>query len=382
MGNACFIAWSELRRLVRQRETLVWTFVMPIVFFYFFSMIQRGGGNADEKEPLALESNGDSGLLGDALEKRLNERGYEVTRSQAVEPTPDSKQGTASRRVTLPADFTARVLRGEQAHVVLASGETGNGANFDTMRVGRAVYSVVADLAALSAEGREVTPEALDELARMPRTLAIDVKPAGERKKIPSGVEQTIPGTLTMFTLIVLLTSGAIGIVIDRNLGRLRRLASTPISRGEIVLGRWLAVLALGLVQVAFGVLVGTLLFHVDWGPDFTVVACVLAAWAAFAASAALLLSSLAGSEGQVVGAGVLAANVLAALGGCWWPIEVTPPWMQKLATFLPTGWVMDALHKLAFFQTGPQGGVRAIVLLTLGALALGWIAARRFRFV
>ena len=37
-------------------------------------------------------------------------------------------------------------------------------------------------------------------------------------------------------------------------------------------------------------------------------------------------------TEGQAVGIGVLATNVLAALGGCWWPIEITPAWMQTLA--------------------------------------------------
>jgi ABC-type multidrug transport system permease subunit len=82
-----------------------------------------------------------------------------------------------------------------------------------------------------------------------------------------------------------------------------------------------------------------------------------------------------------VIGAGVLASNVLAALGGCWWPIEVTPRWMQALASWLPTGWVMRALHELMFFESGPRGALPAILLLLAGALVLGAIAARRFRF-
>jgi hypothetical protein len=56
----------------------------------------------------------------------------------------------------------------------------------------------------------------------------------------------------------------------------------------------------------------------------------VLASWAALAASLGLLSGSLARTEGQAVGIGVLLTNVLAALGGCWWPIEVTPPAMQR----------------------------------------------------
>lgn len=34
-------------------------------------------------------------------------------------------------------------------------------------------------------------------------------------------------------------------------------------------------------------------------------------------------------------------ADLLAAWGGCWWPIEITPEWLQKFAMFLPTGWTM-----------------------------------------
>jgi ABC-type Na+ efflux pump permease subunit len=377
MRNALFIGWNDLRRMLRQRETLLWAFVMPLVFFYFFGLIQGGQpGGGESQDELALDAGADGGFLADALAHRLEQRDY------AVQREPSAKDDPPQRLVTLPAGFTASVLRGEQVKVRLESSESGNGADFDQFRVGRAVYSLVADLAALSVAEREVTPQALDELARMPRQLTLDVKPAGKRVQIPSGAEQTVPGTLTMFTLIVLLTSGAVSIVIDRNRGLLRRLASTPMSKAQIVFGRWLGILALGLVQVGFGALAGTFLFHVDWGPDKAMVACVLFAWAAFGASAAMWLSSLARTEGQVVGAGVLTANLLAPLGGCWWPIEITPRWMQQLAHLVPTGWVMNALHQLAFFQSGPRGGVQAIALLASGALILGWIATRRFRFV
>lgn len=58
-------------------------------------------------------------------------------------------------------------------------------------------------------------------------------------------------------------------------------------------------------------------------------------------------------TQKQAVGLGVLTANVLAALGGCWWLIEITPEWMQLLQKFLPTGWVMDAIHRLVSFEAG-----------------------------
>jgi ABC-type multidrug transport system permease subunit len=82
-----------------------------------------------------------------------------------------------------------------------------------------------------------------------------------------------------------------------------------------------------------------------------------------------------------VIGIGVLSKNVMAALGGCWWPIEITPAWMQKLSLALPTGWAMDALHKLVSFGEAPASVLPHLFVLATASLAAGWIAARRFRF-
>jgi ABC-2 type transport system permease protein len=169
--------------------------------------------------------------------------------------------------------------------------------------------------------------------------------------------------------------------VAERRRKVLSRLASTPITRSQVVAGKWGGRLGLGLVQISFAMLAGTLLFKMHWGPDLAMVILVLAAWGGLCASLALLLGSLVTSEGQAVGVGVLASNVLAALGGCWWPIEITPAWMQSLSKFLPSGWVMDALHKLISFQSGPASVLPHLAALLATTLIVGWVAARRFRF-
>ena len=143
----------------------------------------------------------------------------------------------------------------------------------------------------------------------------------------------------------------------------------------------WAGRLALATVQVTVALAFGTWLFRMDWGPDFAMVLVVLAAWAAFCASAALLLGSVARTEAQAAGLGVLLSNVLAALGGCWWPIEITPDWMQALQKFLPTGWTMDALHKLISFGAGPVSVLPNVLVLLLASLAVTALAVNRFRY-
>jgi ABC-type multidrug transport system permease subunit len=135
------------------------------------------------------------------------------------------------------------------------------------------------------------------------------------------------------------------------------------------------------MVQLTFAMIAGSVLFHVHWGPNLAALAAVLAAYGALAASLGMVLGNFGRTEAQVVGLGVIASNLLAGLGGCWWPIEVTPVWLQKLALFIPTGLAMDALHKLVNFGAPPAAVIPHLCALVAAALAAGWVVARGFRF-
>jgi ABC-type transport system involved in cytochrome c biogenesis permease component len=383
---AAFIARKDLTYMLRQKETILWVFAMPILFFYFIGTVTAGfgspAGSAERPDPLALRAPAASGFLVDEVVRRLEEQRFRVVRPA----TPDEFDGYA-RRLTVPAppagheSVTDAVIAGQD--LVLTFERRGDplAATFDRVRVSRAVYTVLADLTVVKNSGETPTAAAFARLAAMPRALTLDVRTAGRRRDPPTGFSQAIPGTMVMFTMLVLLTSGAIMLVVERDQGLLRRLASTPISPGAIVLGKWTARMALALVQVGFAMAVGRVLFGMDWGASVAMVVVVLVAWAAFNASLALLLGSLARTPGQMAGLGVLATMVLAALGGCWWPIEITPSWMQSLAMALPTGWTMDALHRLVNFGYGPGAAVPHVAGLGLAALAAGWAGARVFRY-
>ena len=134
-------------------------------------------------------------------------------------------------------------------------------------------------------------------------------------------------------------------------------------------------------MQIVFAMITGTVLFKVHWGEHLGAVVLVLASYAAMIAVFGMLLGNSARIEGQVVGMGVIVSNVLAALGGCWWPIEITPPWAQKLALGFPTGWAMDALHKLTSFGDSPAAVLPHVAAFLTVALAGGYVLSRTFRF-
>jgi len=377
LRSALFIARKDVQYLLLKRETLMWTFLMPIVFFFFIGTITggAGGGAGPVTDRIAVRLAGDAGFLGETLVERLHAAGYDVVRADSA------AFAAATRRLEVPAHFTDSVLAGRAVTLTFERRGGGISEQYDSFRVQRGVYGVLADLAVLRLAGAPPAAAALDSLAALPRNIELDVRPAGRRVEPPTGFAQAIPGTMVMFTLLVLLTSGAVLLVVERREGMLRRLAAAPIGRGTVVLGKWGGRMALALVQIGFAMLVGTLVFRMDWGPSLGMVLLVMFVYAGFTAALGLLLGSLARSEGQAVGIGVLGSNVLAALGGCWWPIEVTPAWMQHFALFLPTGVAMNALHKLVSFQLAPGVALPHVAVLAAAGLLAGYAAARRFRY-
>lgn len=378
-----FIAVRDLRYMLRERATILWVFVMPIVFFFFIGTVTGGASRSGDapQDALAIDASPSDGFLVGRLERRLADRNFAVTVTDSA-----SRLEGFTRVVHVPPAFTDSVRAGKPVELRARLQAEGMTASFDEIRVRRAVYSLLADVVVASGAGdpgdAPLEPADLERLDAMPRTLSVEVRPAGERRRIPTGFEQAVPGTMVMFTLLVMGTSGAILLVVERRQGLLERLAYTPITRGSVVLGKWSGKLVLGLVQILFAMLVGSLLFHMDWGPNLWAVALVMLIYAALMASIGLLLGTIARTEGQAAAIGVIAANVLGALGGCWWPIEVAAPWMQTLQLFLPTGWAMHALHALVSFGAPPVRVLPHVAVMLATTCVLLAVAAKRFRYV
>jgi hypothetical protein len=148
---ALFVARKDLWYLLRQRESLLWTFAMPPVFFFFIGTVTGGmSGGMDEKPPLDLVASEPSGFLAQGLEQRLAAEGFEVRR--AAVPPADSV--AAPRRLVLDAGFTDSLMAGRRVAARFErEGELDPTAQRDQIRVARAVYGLLADAALVASAG-------------------------------------------------------------------------------------------------------------------------------------------------------------------------------------------------------------------------------------
>jgi ABC-2 type transport system permease protein len=183
-----------------------------------------------------------------------------------------------------------------------------------------------------------------------------------------------------MIVLMMTLIYGGIFLVIEKQQGMLRRQMALPLSRRTLLAGKLLGRLTIAALQVVLLLTVARLVFGLSLGSSPLGLLLLTASYALAVACLSILLGAVFATTEQVSMVGWIASMVLAGLGGCWWPSEVMPEWLQMASHVLPTAWAMDGFHALISFGRGLEGvAVPSLVLLGFGAV-FGLLGARFLR--
>ena len=150
----------------------------------------------------------------------------------------------------------------------------------------------------------------------------------------------------------------------------LYRLSATPAGPASVVAVKVVARTAVGVAQMALLFLVGWLVFDVSLGRSLVGLALLIGVASFASAGMGLLFAGAAPGRESVLPLGTMAIVAMAAVGGCWWPISMEPPWLQSVAHAFPTAWAMGGFNDLMLRNRGVSDLMPAIgVLLTFGLL-------------
>jgi ABC-2 type transport system permease protein len=371
------IAGLNLMQLFRDRSELVAVIGLPLLLTWVFGSAFGSGSAAKTVVPIASLDNG--------------------VYSQTIIAAVDEPSAIVVARVT-PAEAYRRVRAGEAPlAVIIPRGfgeavEQNTGAKIETVRdpsssEGQAVVELVqgaANRIAADAKAVRVTtavlangnggvypPNAPDfrelyaEADRFwdPPPVGIEAlvvkASATHASEMKASANTQYSLGFTVFFVLMVALSGAGGIIEERELGTLRRLLATPSSRGQIILGKVGGVLGVASFEAAILVGFGALIFHVPWGNAPLAVVMVLGSLILCCTGLGIMLSALMRTRSQLSAITPVLSTAMAMIGGCYWPLEITPPFMQKLAMLTPSGWAMLGLK----ISVARGMGVAAVLL-------------------
>lgn len=172
-----------------------------------------------------------------------------------------------------------------------------------------------------------------------------------------------------IFGLFMIVSVSSRFIMEDKKLKLYNRFFTTPLSVRSYNVQNILSYLMLATATILLLLAVLVFGFHATLGPSLFNVFFVLFVFSVVSVSIGILISSLAKSPGQATALSQLIITPVAMLGGCFWPISITPVFMQKIADFVPTTWGMRALTSLVYGNQLNHVIMDLVVLLAFAAV-------------
>ena len=408
LSHIWFIMLKDLKLFSRDRMALAFFILFPFMFIVLFNFLLADVGSEDERLALHVVTQEAQGglsyqILGAMETGNVSElepgdpeiiwdRDYQEAR-QAVE------DGELDGFVAFPDNFSESIFSGEGTEIevvadadAIYTGAALNGlARSIATRIGstqvaaRAAVELMIGQGLLDPWDQVAIDEVIQGIISGQEAVATEEPFIGfETQKVgevepENAANFVIPGYLVMFVFFAA-ALGAEVIVRERQNHTLERLLASSVRRESILGGVFAGSAAKGLIQIAIFWVVGILAFNVDLGLSPAAVIILSILMVIMSSAFAIMLAAVVRTQRSAGSLAVLVALVLAPLGGCWWPLFVTPTWMQFLAKFTPHGWANTGFNKLMLFGAEFGDVVPEMLALVGFAVVFAVIGIWRFR--
>ncbi len=156
-----------------------------------------------------------------------------------------------------------------------------------------------------------------------------------------------LPSLLAVISLLDVVMLSSLSLAKERENGTLDQLCLTPFSSAEILAGKVLSVLAVGLCQLTGGLLLILFWFQIPFHSSFFTLYLLFAAFVLSAAGFGLLISMLANSLQQAMLMTFMYAIPVVMLSGMISPVESMPQFFQTVTLINPVRHGVRALQLL-----------------------------------
>ncbi|MFL6681946.1 MAG: ABC transporter permease, partial [Burkholderiaceae bacterium] len=227
---------KEFTQLRRDRITYAMILVMPLMQLLMFGYAI----NTDPRHLAAAVVAHDHGRLADAVVASLERTTYvDVRHLPASEAGMDElmRRGDISLALTIPPDFTERVLKHDKAQIL---------AEVDASDP-QAAAGVAAAVAALPAEALRHDLKG----ATAPQAAAPPFEVVVHRLYNPQGITSynIVPGLLAIILSMTLVMMTAMAVTREVERGTMESLLSTPATAFEVMIGKLAPYVVVGIIQ-------------------------------------------------------------------------------------------------------------------------------------
>jgi len=323
------IVTKEFLQLHRDRLTFGMVVGMPIIMLIVF-------GYAINTDPRNLHTavlRGDQSEFTRSYLAAMRNSGYfAFVRELSTEEEARAAlaRGDVQFVVNIPTDFTRRLLRGERPAMLIEADAT------DPAAAGAAIASV-RELA-LSVSRKDLTGT-LAPLAAGQAPFDVLV----HRLYNPEGLTQNniVPGLMGVILTMTMVMMTGLAMTRERERGTMENLLATPAQPLEVMTGKIVPYIFIGLIQISIILLAAVYLFSVPFVGSIVVLYTVALLFIAAQLTIGITISSLAQNQLQAMQMTFFYFLPTMLLSGFMFPFQGMPPWAQFIGSILPATYFM-----------------------------------------
>ncbi|KMY31558.1 ABC transporter [Lysinibacillus xylanilyticus] len=364
---------NSIKRIFRKRTNILFMLVIPILMNLFLI----SAATKDVKYNLGILDQ-DSTPFTKELVSKMQEK-YNVT---LLTPSDDVKGLIVNKKLdiafTFQSGFTADMLEGKDVAAISYALEASNVAR--PVQVYVSSYISSAKQIATSAKGNEdVFYKGLEAYNK--NAFAV------EYKSFSTGVsEKDVNNAVTSlgyiaFGMLFLISFSTSLILEDKLTGVYDRITATPLTRSSYFSQHMLASFLVAAIQVLLLISSLPKLVDISYGSTSNQQLEVIAVCLALALACVAIGVAISRFSKSALMASSLTALInipMLMLGGCFWPREIMPDFMQRISDFMPTTWFLQA-GETVLYGKGLNGAIPELSYL-IGFAALLLIVTFAFK--
>ncbi len=339
------IARRVIRQLTRDRRTIALLFVAPMFVLTLGAILFRseparmplGVVNLDEgiNTPMAGSVN-----LGQRIVDELAASDTLEIVELSLEVVEDSlRDGSVQAVIVFPADFSASFAATRQAVLDLRlEGSEPTRSMAITAQVMQAATRALAGLAGAGLNGGAAAGGATPP----PVTVQASYMFGGEEYDTMDYVAPVYIAVLAMFFVFLL---ACVAFLRERSQGTMERLAATPATRAEIVLGYMSGLGIFALIQVAVILFFTVWVLNIHYRGSLALLFVIIALLAIVGVNMGILASAFARNEFQVLQFIPLVILPQVFLGGTFWSVGDMPGYLRPFAYGMPLYYANSAMR-------------------------------------
>ena len=359
---------KEFTQLLRDRLTYAMMLGIPVVQLLLFGYAI----NSDPKQLPTAVLVQDQGQFSRSLLGALDRSEYFSIDHVAHSPAEMERlmeRGEVQFAITIPGDFTRRVVRRDQPQLLVEVDAS------DPSATGPAV-------AALNAIPTEALKHDLKGVIVADTRAAAPFEIVVQRRYNPEGITSynIVPGLLGIVLSMTLVMMTALGVTRESERGTMETLLATPLRPLEVMIGKLTPYVMVGTIQATVIITVARILFGVPMAGGWAALILGLFLFIVGSLSLGFLISTVARNQLQAMQMSFFYMLPSILLSGFLFPFRGMPEWAQWIGTVIPVTHVLRVVRGSMLKGVGVAESATSLAVLLLFVVLVAGIAVKKYR--